>query len=117
MEFYMLDEEGNVKKTSNALEWGTWLENDNSRFLKRTDIGNYYVSTVFLGLDYSFRGDVPVLCETMTFNKEKEEIKLWEKEYKINKECEVAGTFERYTSKEDALKGHDAIVELVKGLT
>lgn len=67
-----------------------------SRTLKRTELdGDVVVATVWLGLDHSMGGGPPLIFETMVFG-------LCE-EYQ-----------ERYTTKEEALAGHDRIVELVK---
>ena len=53
---------------SNLLEWARWME-DADRRVAETIVGDYRVSTVFLGLDHSFRqnGAPPVLFETMIF--------------------------------------------------
>ena len=37
--------------------------------IKRTEIGSYSVNTVFLGIDHSFGGRVPLLFETAILNK------------------------------------------------
>lgn len=56
------------------------------------------VSTVFLGLDHSYHGNVPVLWETMVFGG------------KLDLEQE------RYTSHEDAVAGHKAMMNRVAEL-
>jgi hypothetical protein len=54
------------------IEWAMWMETADRRVFY-TEVGEYYVSTVFLGLDHSFGrfiggGDgVPILFETMIF--------------------------------------------------
>jgi hypothetical protein len=70
--------------------------------LKRIVGLNYYpggvnVSTVFLAIDHSFNGGTPVLFETMIFGGEHD------------------GYQERYTSFEEAVKGHEVAVKLVRG--
>jgi len=49
-------------------EWARWLEKAN-RIVARDKTPGVTVSTVFLGLDHRFRGDVgpPLLFETMIF--------------------------------------------------
>jgi hypothetical protein len=48
-------------------EWGEWLETAD-RIVFQTDVGEYFVSTVFLGLDHGYpRGAPPILFETMIF--------------------------------------------------
>ena len=54
------------------------------------------VSTVFLGLDHSFEEDMPILFETMIFGGKFDE-EMW-----------------RYSTWEDAEKGHEKAVEKVK---
>jgi hypothetical protein len=49
------------------LTWAEWFETAD-RVVAKTEIGASLVSTVFLGLDYRFRGDgPPILFETMVF--------------------------------------------------
>jgi len=54
------------------LEWGRWIEEHRTeRIVRQEDIGPYWVSTVFLGLDHSWRpDDLPELFETMVFRYE-----------------------------------------------
>lgn len=74
--------------------------------IKQESVGDYFVSTVWLGLDHS-SGDGPLLIfETMVFNtsdKAKEDGNEWLEEY-----CE------RYSTKEQALEGHLLAVEYAK---
>ena len=55
------------------LEWAQWMEEDPAgRIVEREtyDDGKIIVSTIFLGLDYSFMyddDDTPILFETMVF--------------------------------------------------
>lgn len=74
-----------------------WAESSNQR---RRQIGydklpnGFLVSTVFLGLDHAHDGGPPLLWETMVFDGG----------YGDDRECE------RYSTKADALAGHDAMV-------
>ena len=54
------------------LTWAQWMEaNDDKRIVKQQDIGPYWVSTVFLGLDHSWTDpELPHLFETMVFTTE-----------------------------------------------
>ena len=48
--------------------WGLWFEDGRNRIVcSQVVMGMCWVSTVFLGLDHSFRGPVPILFETMAF--------------------------------------------------
>jgi hypothetical protein len=48
------------------LTWARSFEEDD-RIVKQEDVGNVWVSTVFLGIDHSFNGGPPLLFETMAF--------------------------------------------------
>lgn len=81
------------------MKWATWFEKA-ERKVARTVVGDTEVSTVFLGLDYSF-GDPqgPLLFETLAFGGEGD------------------GECERYSTWEAAVAGHARMVEsLEKGL-
>lgn len=63
----------------------------------RTEIGDAYVSTVHLGLDHSYGfGGPPLIFETMIFG------------------GNLDGEQWRYSTKEEALEGHERAVELVR---
>jgi hypothetical protein len=47
--------------------WANWIANCTARVVKQEDIGPYYVSTVFLGLDHNFGKGPPLLFESMIF--------------------------------------------------
>jgi len=79
-----------------VLEWGQWFE-DADRRVARDEIGDYTVSTVFLGLDHSMGGAEPQLFETMVF---KGTESTW---------CERCATWDQ------ALEQHAAMVDRVKG--
>lgn len=76
------------------VEWGTWFES-NSRRVAEDIIGDTRISTVFLGIDHSFWGGIPILFETMVFGGEHD------------------GYQERYCTWEQAEKGHQGVIELV----
>ena len=93
--WYILDN-NNKPVAKPVLEASQWLkDNDNRRIVKRDEIGDILVSTVFLGLDHAWDSDIPVLWETMIFGG------THDQEYQ-----------ERYTSYEDALEGHEVAVEI-----
>lgn len=49
------------------MRWAHWYEKGR-RIVKRSTIGPYMVSTVFLGVDHRFDGEgPPILWETMVF--------------------------------------------------
>ena len=65
---YILNEQGEPVSCTNLFEWATWFEDHrNSRIVKQEQVGEFWVSTVFLALDHSFHSDTPILWETMVF--------------------------------------------------
>lgn len=80
------------------MTWARWLETDkdfSKRRVSQTYIGNVHVSTVFLGLDHSFGHGAPLLFETMIFGGEHDEFCM------------------RYSTLEEAMRGHEKVVEMV----
>ena len=55
------------KPVDDLLEWAEWFETANRRVARTKMWLGVEVSTVFLGLDYSFGRGPPVLFETMIF--------------------------------------------------
>lgn len=100
-DWYIYDENHKpIKK--DVIEASIWLypSKENStdrRRVKKDTVNNHDISTVFLGLDHGYGEGEPVLWETMIFGAS--ELDQWQ---------------DRYTSYEDALKGHEVAVELVK---
>lgn len=90
---YIINEQGEVVPEYDLLAWARWIETaKEKRILKRDQIGDLLVSTVFLGLDYDFTHTKPILWETMVFKKNGKS----DDDY-----------FSRYSTKEEALKGHE----------
>ena len=52
--------------TCSLMDWAQYME-EKDRHIGSTDIGDYWVSTVFLGLDHSWRDEELILFETMIF--------------------------------------------------
>ena len=94
--WYILDN-NNKPIPASITEAADWLEESSDRrTVKRDEIGDILVSTVFLGLDHSWTpGGKPVLWETMIFGGEHNQYQ------------------ERYTSYKDALEGHKKALTLI----
>lgn len=59
--------EGKVARPAPSREeWGKWMQNADRR-VGLDSVGDYRVSTVFLGLDHAFGNATPQLFETMVF--------------------------------------------------
>ena len=64
---YVLDKNGRPVVEPDLVKWAAWMQSTDRR-VGRTKLGNHVVSTVFLGLDHSFRlHGLPILWETMVF--------------------------------------------------
>lgn len=79
------------------IAWAQWMEIKENRIIKKSFIfrGQIEVSTVFLGIDHGTWSDQPVLFETMVFGIPDEEGEI----------------MERYTTYEQAKKGHYKMIE------
>lgn len=87
-ERYRLDVDGKTPiPCPDLMAWAKWLETS-PRIVQRDIVGDVRVSTVFLGLDYSFGDGPPLLWETMIFGGEHDQYQ------------------DRYSSHADALVGH-----------
>lgn len=71
-----------------------------TRFNLKTQIGNYKVSTVDLGIDHSFGFGKPLYYETMIFSD--------------NARNPFEYYQDRYTTQKEAIKGHLEAIEFVK---
>lgn len=97
MMYYVLDD--NKKAIPATLEeWSAMFEK-NDRKIAFDVLGDYEVSTVFLGLDHNYFGGEPLIFETMIFCKDQE----------LDQSCW------RYSTYEQALVGHQEALNLVKG--
>lgn len=91
---YILNKEGNPEKIEDILEWGKYMESNNRHIAKDFINSDIMVSTVFLGLDHSFGGPIPILYETMIFGGKHDQYQ------------------KRYATKEEALEGHKKALAL-----
>jgi hypothetical protein len=94
--YYIL--EGKTVKAVNAEEWARWFEdNYKERIVARDNLGFAQVSTVFLGLHFSVCcHEQPKLFETMVFGGPLDQ------------------EMERYSTWEEAEKGHAEMIKRVK---
>jgi hypothetical protein len=97
--YFILDEEHHVVP-ADLMTWALFYDTD-KRFVAYTEFeGGGYVSTVFLGLDHRWWGNgPPIVFETMAFHTPLPE-----------------DTMDRYSSWDDAITGHKAMVRRVKVL-
>jgi hypothetical protein len=100
----MLDAHGEAQPCDDVLEWGRWFERsskDRSRIIaadkdEGPDGTDVLISTVFLGLDHQWGEGPPVLWESLVFGGPLDQ------------------QMQRYTSREAALAGHQALCVRVR---
>lgn len=92
--WYILDEQNNPIRSC-VRTFCLWSYNRDIS-VKQEYIGEVYISTVFLGLDNGLSYSKPLLWETMIIGGKHNMYR------------------ERYTSYENAVKGHEEAIELVK---
>lgn len=81
-------------KLTTLIELSEKFEDMEYKIVKRTIVGEYTVSTVWLGLDHNlFKGN-PLIFETMIFYKDRNSL-----DYQ-----------ERYSTEEEALLGHEIAI-------
>jgi hypothetical protein len=84
---------------SDLMRWAQWMETAD-RTVARTQLlgGEVLVSTIFLGLDHSFRDKGrPVLFETMVFTSDNADLDMW-----------------RYATWDEAEAGHAKMVTMME---
>ena len=82
------------------MKWAMWFERSDNRTVAKTSIGTARISTVFLGLDFSWEEGPPLLFETMVFG------------------CPLLGDLmSRYSTWPEAEDGHRITVHKVEALT
>lgn len=93
---YILDGH-NAVPVDDLLEWGKWMQTAKRHVAQDEPLPGVRVSTVFLGLDHRFSSDgPPLIFETMVFGGELDQEQ------------------ERYSTWDEAERGHAAILEKVK---
>ena len=80
---------------SNLTEWSEWFS-ANDRKVARDTVNESDISTVFLGLDHSFGEGPPLLFETLVFS------------------GKLDGEMDRYSTWDEAIAGHAAMIERVR---
>ena len=91
------DKEG---KSIELMEWGRLSEDKEYKIIKQENIGKYWISTVWLGLGHNFDDGVPLIFETMVF------------ERKDGKVDFLALDCDRYSTLKEAEEGHKKMVEI-----
>lgn len=109
------DRQGNPMTFEDYLERMSPLTEQQRMDYKRvaqTQVGPYWISTVWLGLDHGFDGKKRIIFETMVFDRPEDDNwvalnKVMDPSYSEFAEIEC----QRYSTEEEALAGHAEIVE------
>ncbi len=81
-------------------EWAARIEDPEYKILQQTQVGDVWVSTVWLGLDHNFRGEgPPIIFETMCFYGYRGDRAIWQ---------------HRYSTEDEARAGHEAACQMVR---
>jgi hypothetical protein len=97
--FWILD--GDHKPVPATIkQWGKFRREKDGRRVVLTQLPDCWVSTVFLGMDHGYGEGPPVLFETMAFKGQ----------YADGTVNEVEDSTDRYATWDDAVAGHEAIV-------
>jgi hypothetical protein len=112
MGYYILDDQNQVKEVEDVVEWGKWFaeEGRGRRTVKQDHSGQYFISTVFLGIDHNFLDTgKPLVFESMVFDENQpREIDMGRgRQFTVYEELFQ----DRYTTYEEALKAHERLVE------
>jgi hypothetical protein len=95
MGWYILNQKDEPVPCDDMAKHSEFMENSGKKFVAKTTVGTYVVSTVFLGLDHNFYDEgPPILWETMVFDSN------FNEQY-----CK------RYSSLVEALAGHEETVK------
>ena len=96
MNRYYILKDKKVIPVNDVLEWAKMFEKKDRR-VAEDNIGEVRISTVFLGLNHRFGKGKPLIFETMVFGN-----------------CIFDNYQERYSTYEEAEKGHKFMVKRVK---
>lgn len=94
-----------------TFEWARLFEDRNYRVVQQTEItppsgGRYLISTVWLGIDHSWRAGPPIIFETMVFVDE-----AWSED-----DSQIDEYQDRYSTEAEAIDGHRNVVGMVKAV-
>lgn len=92
-------------------EWSIKMEDNDYKVIKQEEVGEYWISTVWLGLDHSFDGGDPLIFETMVFQKKKKwqaPSKLLPQGFWYRPDIDQR----RYSTLTEAIIGHEKMVKL-----
>ncbi len=100
--FYILDGNHDIVPIDDTEAFSEWF-GKTDRHIDRTNVGEYFVSTVFLGIYHNYDpAGLPLLFETMVFGGKGDE------------DDEYTGQVWRYSTYEEARQGHNEVMRLIE---
>ena len=88
---------------ANAVEWSKDFGIVENKIVKQEELPNgYFVSTVWLGLNHNYGEGKPLIFETMVFPEKGNYSDIY---------------MERYSTEQEAIEGHNRLVEKWKNIT
>lgn len=115
---WVLNERGIAVIEPSLNRWAEWMQKSPGRFVARSELHHVTVSTIFLGIDYGFNDDLPILFETMVFQGERESMDCATPINFSGAENSLAsalwGDCRRYSFMCDALEGHKEAVASIE---
>src|SRR5262245_21922827 len=106
------------------LEWGRRMEDIEYKRVAETTLGDYWISTVWLGIDHNWmRQGPPIIFETMIFDRSPEVTLTEDLSLRLRmaigmvpeeEQLPLAGSQWRYATEEQAREGHVKACELVR---
>lgn len=85
-------------------QWAKWGEDVAYKRIRETTIGDYWISTVWLGLNHNFGSGPPLIFETMVFYRGESDSDI----------MDGGEWMDRYSTEAQAVKGHERMVEEVR---
>ncbi|UIS24690.1 hypothetical protein S21ZY_128 [Pseudomonas phage ZY21] len=111
---WVLNDRGIAVVEPDMVKWGEWMMKSPARFVARSELHHVTVSTIFLGIDYGYDSELPVLFETMVFQGERDAMNCAQPVHFAGAEDSLAsalwGDCRRYSFLCDALEGHKQAV-------
>lgn len=94
--FQYFDRQGN---RITQKKWSDYLSDEDYKIVRQEDVNNFFVSTIWLGMNHCYEANKPPLIfETMVFQEFPEEYT-----------CEGLCLMRRYSTEEEALIGHEEV--------
>jgi len=99
----ILKPDGSIELVDDPFVWAQWMDSPD-KILRQDEAAGFFVSTIFLGVDLGY-GKRAIWFETMVFRCQADD---------DQPAASRAVTQERYSTRHEALAGHQRILEAVR---